>query len=53
MTACLPRRPVGRRGDTEAAVAGMLAHLDRVEASLGLDGGRPDRQLDLVKALLM
>lgn len=44
---------VCRRGDTAAAVAEMLAHLDRVEASLSLDGDRPDRQLDLVKALLM
>ena len=44
---------VCRRGDADAAVAEMVAHLNRVEASLQLDGGKPDRQLDLVKALLM
>ncbi len=42
-----------RRRDADAAVAEMVAHLNRVEASLKLDGGKPDRQLDLVKALLM
>lgn len=44
---------VCRAGDTDAAVAEMVAHLNRVEASLNLDEGKPDRQLDLVKALLM
>ena len=34
-------------------VAEMLAHLARVEASLNLDDPQRDRQLDLVKALLM
>lgn len=43
---------VCRRGDTAAAVACMNEHLQRVEASLRLDGGVPERQLDLVKALL-
>jgi DNA-binding GntR family transcriptional regulator len=42
-----------RQGDAEAAVADMLGHLNRVEASLKLDDRQPDRQLDLVKALLM
>jgi DNA-binding GntR family transcriptional regulator len=42
-----------RRGDADAAVAEMLAHLSRVEASLNLDDPQRDRQLDLVKALLM
>lgn len=41
-----------RSGDADAAVACMTDHLDRIEASLQLDGERPDRQLDLVKALL-
>jgi DNA-binding GntR family transcriptional regulator len=41
-----------RAGDADAAVGEMLAHLQRVEASLRLDEGRRDRQLDLVKALL-
>ena len=40
-------------GDTEAAVANMLDHLQRLEASLNLDQDKPDRQLDLVKALMM
>lgn len=44
---------LARRGDADAAVAEMVAHLDRVEASLQLDQKTPDRQLDLVKALLM
>ena len=43
---------VCRQGDAGAAVAEMVAHLNRVEASLNLGGGKPDRQLDLVKALL-
>lgn len=43
---------VCRRGDAEAAVACMSAHLLRVEASLRLDAGVAERQLDLVKALL-
>ena len=43
---------VCRRGDTAAAVACMHEHLQRVEASLRLDAGIPERQLDLVKALL-
>jgi len=41
-----------KRGDAEAAVANMLDHLRRVEASLQLDQELPNRQLDLVKALL-
>jgi len=41
-----------RKGDVEAAVACMIEHLDRIEASLELGTGKPDRQLDLVKALL-
>lgn len=41
-----------RNGDADAAVRSMTGHLDRIEASLQLDGERPDRQLDLVKALL-
>ncbi|MFD2297184.1 GntR family transcriptional regulator [Paracidovorax citrulli] len=43
---------VCRGGDAEAAVACMVDHLDRIEASLELDSERADRQLDLVKALL-
>ncbi len=43
---------VCRSGDVDAAVANMIAHLDRIEASLSLDHNEPDRQLDLVKALL-
>ncbi len=43
---------VCRSGDAEAAVACMVDHLDRIEASLELDSERADRQLDLVKALL-
>lgn len=42
-----------RLRDADAAVAEMVAHLNRVEASLNLGEGKPDRQLDLVKALLM
>jgi DNA-binding GntR family transcriptional regulator len=42
-----------KKGDADAAVAEMVAHLNRVEASLNLDQEQPDRQLDLVKALLM
>ena len=41
-----------RSGDAEAAVASMTEHLLRIESSLQLEGGEPDRQLDLVKALL-
>lgn len=41
-----------RGGDTEAAVAHMMEHLQRIEASLQFGQDRPDRQLDLVKALL-
>jgi DNA-binding GntR family transcriptional regulator len=41
-----------RTGDAEAAVTSMIEHLERIEASLELGTGRPDRQLDLVKALL-
>lgn len=41
-----------RRGDAAAAVACMDEHLRRVEASLHLGAGTPERQLDLVKALL-
>ncbi len=41
-----------RSGDAGAAVACMNEHLSRVEANLRLDGSAPDRQLDLVKALL-
>jgi DNA-binding GntR family transcriptional regulator len=41
-----------RTGDVEAAVNCMIEHLDRIEASLELGTGKPDRQLDLVKALL-
>jgi DNA-binding GntR family transcriptional regulator len=41
-----------RSGNVEAAVASMTEHLLRIEASLQLEGGTPDRQLDLVKALL-
>lgn len=42
-----------RRGEVEAAVRSMNDHLLRVEASLRLERDAPDRQLDLVKALLM
>ncbi|MDH6590899.1 DNA-binding GntR family transcriptional regulator [Variovorax sp. TBS-050B] len=41
-----------RKGDVEGAVASMTEHLERIEASLELGTGKPDRQLDLVKALL-
>jgi DNA-binding GntR family transcriptional regulator len=41
-----------RSGDVEAAVACMTDHLLRIEANLQLTAGVPDRQLDLVKALL-
>ena len=41
-----------RSGDAEAAVACMSDHLLRIEANLQLTAGVPDRQLDLVKALL-
>jgi DNA-binding GntR family transcriptional regulator len=40
-------------GDTEAAIRNMMEHLLRLEASLDLDQLQPDRQLDLVKALMM
>ncbi|MDA8446999.1 GntR family transcriptional regulator [Paracidovorax valerianellae] len=43
---------VCRTGDADAAVACMVGHLDRIEASLELETERADRQLDLVKALL-
>lgn len=42
-----------RKGDVDAAMAEMVAHLNRVEASLQLDEQVPDLQLDSVKALLM
>ncbi|MGJ7574666.1 GntR family transcriptional regulator [Variovorax sp. RB2P76] len=41
-----------RKGEVEGAVAHMNEHLLRIEASLELGTGKPDRQLDLVKALL-
>ena len=41
-----------RSGDTAAAVACMTDHLNRIEANLQLSPERPDRQLDLVRALL-
>lgn len=41
-----------RKGDAEVAVKSMIDHLERIEASLELGTGKPDRQLDLVKALL-
>lgn len=41
-----------RAGDAEAAVRQMTEHLQRIENSLRLDGAAPDRQTDLVKALL-
>ncbi|KQW56579.1 GntR family transcriptional regulator [Variovorax sp. Root411] len=41
-----------RKGDAEAAVKSMNDHLERIEASLELGVDKPDRQLDLVKALL-
>lgn len=41
-----------RKGDVEAAVTSMIDHLKRIEASLELGTDKPDRQLDLVKALL-
>lgn len=41
-----------KSGDADAAVACMVEHLARIEASLALDAGRADRQHDLVKALL-
>jgi len=40
-------------GDADAAVANMLDHLRRLESSLDLNHDKPDRQLDLVKALMM
>ncbi|RZL91977.1 MAG: GntR family transcriptional regulator [Variovorax sp.] len=43
---------VCRSGDTEAAVASMTGHLLRIESNLRLTSDAPDRQLDLVKALL-
>ncbi|BEP68446.1 hypothetical protein GmRootV35_29600 [Variovorax sp. V35] len=36
----------------EAAVTCMIEHLECIEASLELGTEKPDRQLDLVKALL-
>lgn len=41
-----------RKGDVEGAVVSMNDHLERIEASLELGTEKPDRQLDLVKALL-
>ena len=41
-----------KSGDVEAAVTSMMEHLTRIEANLDLGGSTPDRQLDLVKALL-
>lgn len=41
-----------RKGDVEGAVTSMIGHLERIEASLELGTDKPDRQLDLVKALL-
>jgi DNA-binding GntR family transcriptional regulator len=41
-----------KTGDAEAAVSSMMEHLNRIEANLDLDNRTPDRQLDLVKALL-
>uniref|UniRef100_UPI000D3C42D0 GntR family transcriptional regulator n=1 Tax=unclassified Variovorax TaxID=663243 RepID=UPI000D3C42D0 len=41
-----------RKGDVAAAVSSMTEHLERIEASLELGTDKPDRQLDLVKALL-
>ncbi|MFM9925862.1 GntR family transcriptional regulator [Variovorax sp. H27-G14] len=41
-----------RKGEVQGAVAHMTEHLVRIEASLDLEAGQPDRQLDLVKALL-
>jgi len=41
-----------KSGDAEAAVASMTEHLGRIESSLNLGAGKPDRQLDLVRALL-
>ena len=41
-----------RKGDAEGAVVCMTEHLERIEASLALGTEKPDRQLDLVKALL-
>jgi DNA-binding GntR family transcriptional regulator len=41
-----------RKGDAEGAVVCMTEHMERIEASLALGTEKPDRQLDLVKALL-
>lgn len=41
-----------KSGDVDAAVGCMTEHLLRIEANLQLEGDAPDRQLDLVKALL-
>lgn len=41
-----------RSGDVQAAVDSMTEHLARIEANLDLDNETPNRQLDLVKALL-
>jgi DNA-binding GntR family transcriptional regulator len=40
-------------GDAQAAVDNMMEHLHRLEASLDLDVVQPERQPDLVKALMM
>jgi DNA-binding GntR family transcriptional regulator len=41
-----------RSGDVDAAVACMTEHLSRIETNLSLDSETPNRQMDLVKALL-
>lgn len=41
-----------RSGQVDAAVASMTEHLTRIEASLHLVQDGPDRQLDLINALL-
>jgi DNA-binding GntR family transcriptional regulator len=43
---------VCRSGNVQAAVDCMTEHLARIEANLDLDNETPNRQLDLVKALL-
>lgn len=40
-------------GNTQGAVQNMMEHLLRLEASLDLDQVQPERQPDLVKALMM
>ena len=41
-----------KSGNVQAAVDCMAEHLSRIEANLDLDNETPNRQLDLVKALL-